>query len=890
MSYNINTILRINGLLDHSPVTFLLDSGAAISVVRLDTLTSKLKSQITTTGLTAPVGADGSPLDMVGQVKVRVTIGNVHAKQVFTVVNTLTVDCLLGSDFLIAQEVVIDYKKGTALIKGNEIPFTMNQGIATTSHAVDNGFVSASLTTTVPGRSIQLVDVSLPDEAKGMNLSSILIEPLDVEKSPQILVARTFSAVNSDNHAVIQVMNINPTPVTIYQSTTLGQFTPLSELLLVDSQQPTSLGVTSFPVSDIDLTSSELSPTQQQELLALLQDYSGLFATDNGSLGRTSVVKHEIHTSGHPIRQPVRRQPRALQDTIDNEVQQMLQRGVVQPSFSPWSSPVVMVKKKDGSWRFCVDYRKLNSVTHRDAYPLPRIDSTLDTLAGAKLFTTLDLASGYWQVEMEQDDKQKTAFLTTRGHFEFNVMPFGLTNAPPTFQRLMECVLAGLSGDHCLVYLDDIIVFSKTFEEHLQRLRSVLDRLRTAGLKLKLKKCHFAKQQITYLGHVISTKGVEPDGTKLAAVTAYPTPRNSKEVKQFMGLSNYYHRFISNYAHLAEPLHRLLRKSSNKTFNWTPECDAAFNGLKARLTSPPILAFPNFAEPFIVATDASDRAIGGVLSQGQDRVIAYWSRQLSKAERNYSTIEREALAAVGAIKEFYPYLYGFSFKLITDHNPLTSLKDIKDTGGRLARWLLFLQQFNFTVEYKKGTRHSNADTLSRRPPDPPEITTVETCTFLNDLQSLAKAQMEDPQLNTLKLRLQKHTAARHHLPTLRKCFLQDGLICRPYHDSTTQLAYTQLVIPAHLRSMVLQQVHNQLGHLGAKKTFERVRTRYYWPGYEQDTAEWVKQCEQCQKRNPPQPTPTAPLGTIQVTRPFEKWSWDIMGPFPFLHKVTSTFL
>ena len=210
-------------------MTFLLDSGAAISVVRLDTLTSELKSQITTTGLTAPVGADGSPLDMVGQVKVQVTIGNIHAEQVFTVVNTLTVDCLLGSDFLIAQEVVIDYKKGTALIKGNEIPFTMNQGIATTSHAVGNGFVSASLTTTVPGHSIQLVDVSLPDEAKGMNLSSILIEPLDVEKSPQILVARTFSAVNSDNHAVIQVMNINPTPVTIYQSTTLGQFTPLSE-------------------------------------------------------------------------------------------------------------------------------------------------------------------------------------------------------------------------------------------------------------------------------------------------------------------------------------------------------------------------------------------------------------------------------------------------------------------------------------------------------------------------------------------------------------------------------------------------------------------------------------------------------------------------------------
>ena len=758
----------------------------------------------------------------------------------------------------------------------------MNHGIAMTNHVVCDGLVSVSETTTIPGRTIQLISVSLPNEAKEMGLSSVLIEPCGDKSPSHILIARTFSPVNANNCAIIQVMNTSPTPVTIYQNTTLGLYTPISELLLVESHQPPPSDVASSQPPDIDLSASELSSTQQKELLALLHDYSDLFVTDNGTLGRTSIVKHAINTEGYPIRQSVRQQPRALQDAIDSEVQQMLQNGVIQPSFSPWSSPVVMVKKKDGSWRFCVDYRKLNSLTHRDAYPLPRIDSTLDTLAGSQLFTTLDLASGYWQVEMEPADKQKTAFSTTKGHFEFNVMPFGLTNAPPTFQRLMECVLAGLSGAHCLVYLDDIIVFSTTFEEHLKRLTSVLDRLRTAGLKLKSRKCHFAKKQITYLGHVISPQGVEPDEKKLAAVTAYPTPQNSKEVKQFMGLSNYYRRFISNYAQIAEPLHRLLRKSS-KSFNWTPECEASFHTLKAKLTSPPILAFPNFANPFIVSTDASDKAIGGVLSQlhdGQDRVLAYWSRQLSKAERNYSTIEREALAAVGAIKEFYPYLYGFPFKLITDHNPLTSLKDIKDTGGRLARWLLFLQQFNFTVEYKKGTQHSNADTLSRRPPDHPEIAMVKACTSINDLEFLAKAQMEDSQLSTLKLQLQKGTVAHDCPPALRKCFLQDGLICRPYKDSTTQLAYTQLVIPAPLKSMVLQQVHNQMGHLGAKKTFERVRTRYYWPGYEQDTAQWTKQCEQCQRRNPPQPTPVAPLGTIVATRPFQKLSWDIMGPLP----------
>ena len=883
MSYNINTVLKITGLLGHSPVTFLLDSGATISVVRLDALTADFRSQITTSRLTTPVGANGSPLDMVGQVKIPVTIGRFSTEQVFTVVNTLTVDCLLGSDFLISQEVLIDYKNGTVSLKGNVIPFSMSNSNTTPIQEACSRSVSAFQTTTIPGRTIQLLSVSLPTEALTLGYSSVLIEPQDPDRSPShTLIARTFSSVSSDSLAIIQIMNTSPTPVTIYQGTTLGQFTPVSELLLVELQQ-SPLPATYSPAipADIDLAGSVLSPDQKRELLKLLSEYRDLFATDNRSLGRTSVVKHTIHTDGHPIRQPVRRQPRALQDAIDTEVQQMLQNGVIRPSFSPWSSPVVMVKKQDGSWRFCVDYRKLNSVTHRDAYPLPRIDSTLDSLAGAQLFTTLDLASGYWQVEMEPTDKQKTAFSTTQGHFEFNVMPFGLTNAPPTFQRLMQCVLAGLSGTHCLVYLDDIIVFSTTFEEHLQRLVSVFERLRAAGLKLKPKKCHFAKRQITYLGHVISANGVEPDHKKLAAVTTYPAPCSKHEVKRFLGLSNYYRRFISQYAQIAEPLNRLLRKTS-KTFTWTPECDTAFNALKAKLTSPPILTYPCFSDPFIVLTDASDKAIGGVLSQmrhNQEKVIAYWSRQLTKAERNYSTIEREALAAVGAIKEFYPYLYGFSFKLVTDHNPLTSLKGLKDTGGRLARWLLFLQQFNFTVEYKKGSRHTNADTLSRQPPDH-EVTTLVTGASLTDPQVLIKAQLADPQLSTLKLQLQEGTTLLDCPTGLRKCFLQDGLICRTYKDSTTQLEHTQIVIPGTLKHRILEEIHNRLGHFGAKKTLERLKTRYYWPGYEQDTVQWVKQCEQCQKRNPPQPNPVAPLGTITASRPFEKLLWDIMGPLP----------
>lgn len=453
------------------------------------------------------------------------------------------------------------------------------------------------------------------------------------------------------------------------------------------------------------------------DVVMLLTSYSDVFSQGDHDIGRTDKVKHSIHTTClAPIRQRPRRHPMGQREEVEKQIEDMLKRGIIKPSASSWSSPIVLVDKKDGSKRFCVDYRLLNKHTVKDSFPLPSIAVSLDSLDGAKYFCTLDLASGYWQVPLDDDAKAKSAFVVPGGLYEFQVMPFGLCNAPSTFERLMENILVGLQWKILLVYLDDVIVFGSTIPEMIARLEMVLQRLRNANLKLKPKKCNLFQKEVLYLGHVVSAEGVKTDPTKVEAVKSWPTPSNPTEVRSFLGLASYYRRFVQKFSDVVKPLTNLTKK--DQPFIWTGECEEAFAAMKESLTTAPILAYPRLEVGFILDTDASNFALGAVLSQeqeGRERVIAYASRTLNKAEQNYCVTRRELLAIVVFLKHFRHYLYGQQVRVRTDHGALRWLLQFKNPEGQLARWLEVISQYRLTLEHRAGRIHSNADGLSRRP-------------------------------------------------------------------------------------------------------------------------------------------------------------------------------
>jgi hypothetical protein len=614
------------------------------------------------------------------------------------------------------------------------------------------------------------------------------------------------------------------------------ELTPSSVLPRLSSYRAPVAALDSIPIS-------HLTPDQQSQFRALSYEFADIFAEDSNFFGRTSVSQHRI-----PLykEMPVKQRDRFFAPTkslfLEAEIERLLALGVIRPSESPWASQVVIVDKPGGDMRLCVDYRLLNEQTIPDAYPLPRIDDLLHELNGSKYYTSLDLTSGFWQVEMDPDDAAKTAFRALGELYEFTVMPFGLENAPATFQRLMNKVLKPVR--HCAgVYIDDVLVRSPTWEQHLQDLRDVFTCLRKAGLRLSIKKCYFGEPHVRFLGFIISESGISPDKSKVQAMEDFPTPNSVKQLRSFLGTTGFYRRFIENYSKIVNPLNALLAK--NRPFEWTDRQQRAFDELKKHMVSAPILGHPDLNKPFTLYTDASYLGLGAILGQkdeqGRERVIEYASRTLNKHELNYAPTELECLGVVWAVNKFAKYLCIQKFDVYTDHQALTSLLNKKHTNNKFIRWVLQLQEFNFNTLYRKGS-DNRADSLSRAY----EVTPAMFAAFTANAK-----QKPSKEVTVLGIKYRETPKGLRRIPSPED-------------------------IP-----MLLQDYHADpaCGHFKIGATSKRIKERFWWPNMDADIRNYVQACDPCQRKDPPQITHE--LHPIPVGGgPFNRWGIDIMGPLP----------
>ena len=936
----------LQGKIGELDVTLLIDTGATVTCLSYTVWNKLSNCDLTQCNDIALEGVNGQPLDVMGRTTIALHIQDSIFHTSAVVVRNLSYELIIGRDFISkflccfdlesGQFVLVSKESDSAnplsslfsqsscnsmsiiygttsenttgedVVMDNDLPFPNTEDIPSVMNDAENEEkqypVYAGYSFVLPPQSETIIEGKI-DHILNSDTNGIVTTRSDLSDRYSIIGAAELVKVSDNNTVPIRLMNPTAKPVKVYRRTKLAQLREVDPDIETfelkgnleqrndnDEECEEEQDYSSLP----DISKCAFTEQHKGKLRDLLYDYRHIFATRLEDLGRTNLVQHYIDTGNQP---PIKQRPyRTSPDNrkeIDRQVQEMCDQDIAQPSVSSWSSPVVLVKKKDGKWRFCVDYRKLNAITRKDSFPLPLISDVLDSLSGTQYFTSLDMKSGYWQLNLDPATKDKSAFVTHNGLYEFNVLPFGLTNSPASFQRLMGHILRGLEYKFALIYIDDIIIFSKSAEEHLAQLREVFSRLDEANLKLNPAKCEFAKQQLEYLGHIVTPDGIKPCASKIQAVEEFPIPKNLKQLRSFLGLANYYRRFIKDFAKIARPLNNLTKKSVK--FEWNEDSQNAFDKIKRTLVSAPILVYPDFTREFHLFVDASSTGMGMALAQiddnGRERVVAYNGRNFNKAELNYSTTHREGLALVEAIKKFQPYLHGKKFTVHTDHSALQWLMTGKHPlVGKLARWALLLQQFNFDIVYRSGKTNGNADGLSRREYEKCELYALRRRIVRNDEEDkLYVCQRRDRELSTLV-----HYLETSELPEndkLAKSLLlkedqfyigDDGLLYHLEHKFRRNSCepISQLVIPEHFKFEILSNAHDHVtgGHLGTNKTYQKLRARYWWRGMFKDTEHWCKSCVDCSMRKTPRTNLKAPLIPIPVEGAFDRLAVDVVGP------------
>ena len=635
-------------------------------------------------------------------------------------------------------------------------------------------------------------------------------------------------------------------------------------------------------------------PEAHDKLSDLLNKFQDVIAIPGDTLGSTNVIKHNINLEPgtKAIYVPAYRIPQRHRTAVRESVDEMLKEGIVVPSNSPYNFPLLCVPKKDKTWRVVIDFRKLNDKTIPDRYPVPCMEDLISSIGSNKYFTSLDLLQGYLQINLTEESAPMTAFSTDRGHFHYVRMPFGLRTAPITFTRLINTVFHGMLGEDLLAYMDDLIVISNTLEDHFSKLERVFLRLREANLKVKLKKCEFVKSSIEYLGHKLSQKGVEITDTKITAVKQFPVPQNRKNLMQYLGVTGFYRKYIQDYARIAAPLTDLLRK--DREFIWKNEQQEAFEKLKEKMSSPPILIFPNFNNEFYLATDASGIGIGGVLMQklsNKLHPIAFYSRKFKDSEKKMSVTDREATAVVNSLVHFKYIILGHRITVLTDHLPLLQLFNNPGHSPKRTRMFITIQDFHPTFRYIQGKFNTLADAFSRNIPemelvDPQmfSILQLNSDFLINwDTDVLKDEQKKDEKLGKVMKYLSNpegNKKPRFPVPNIE---LVDGLLVRRVNIKTRSLSnnVTQAIVPKSLINTALSIVHdnNYFAHPGAERTYHQARQFLYWKNMESDIKQYIKNCKKCHEYKGKVPSPEKVLSYPVPNKPFERVHIDLLTNF-----------
>ncbi len=809
----------------------------------------------------------------------------------FIVVDELSVPIILGMKGIKIMNMVIDVVKERITIGNIKYPFiNMDRSVN----------VMTMEDTTIDARSMRMIKM------KG-NFENCIYSIENASVNPNIIIEDGgISADEGENEFYVIIKNLSEQKINIPKN-----------YILAKARNPLASQQHQEAINNIQDNNSEsrikreqliigpqVSNNMRNELFKVIKEEEKIFQDQlTEEIREDKIPKYSIKLKPEatPHIAAMGRQAPDKETILEQQVQDLLSRGLIEAGDGSWRARVILVKKKDGKRRRCIDYRVLNDMTITDSYPMVRIDETLDQLGKAKFFSKLDMVEGYYQIPLDNASKEYTGFATRSGFYQWKYLPMGFKNAGAAFQRQMDTVIGKGRFKFCIPYIDDIVIYSDTFEEHLEHLKFVFAQFRKFGLYVKLSKCEFCMERMEFLGHEVSDEGVRPNMKKVKAIVEMPTPKDSKSLVRFLAMAGFYRRYIKDFSKKTHAL-RLLNVK-NTPWIWNEEHQKEYDDIKNALISEPIMAYPDWDKKFILTTDASYKGLGAILSQQHsngERVIAYASRTLAANERKWGITELEALAVIWGTQQFNVYLESRKFDLITDHKALLAFKNIKDSNPRLERWSIKLSKYDYEVIYRKGNENVNADCLSRDPinlMDSMEIINkldyVHTIDILNIIvKDLIEKQEKDKDI----IRIKKLIIEKGRIEFIRKendeveivnrfkvgqnqWFIEKrGIIYNRIYSTNKKQFYDRYVLPHDFRKMVLDECHG--GHFDFSRTYEKIKERFYWSGMVKDTALFVDSCIECQRRNHAKPFKRGLMFSPKASRKFELLGIDLYKGIP----------